>query len=239
LFGGFAAICVAAKDRMRTNAPSDLDCFEEAGKEGKAMLRTILLGMALIVMLWLPSAAVAQNDAIFQLHYDGRIYRFTGALCSNSNGCPGWQMLDTNPASGTLAAGGAGASLQLYQLHRNGSIWRFKGAPCTAAAACSGWQAIGFDRGTRAIIATSGALYQLRGNGTVWRYTGTPCAGLSNCPGWEQLDNERGTIALAADGNRLYQLRGNGEIWGYTGMACTDPDTCTGWQRLGNNRPPR
>jgi len=47
-------------------------------------------------------------------HADGKVWRFTGTVCSGSS-CPGWQMLDNNPnTTGIEAAGSA-----LFQLHGN------------------------------------------------------------------------------------------------------------------------
>jgi hypothetical protein len=44
--------------------------------------------------------------------------------------CPGWELLDNNPATSFIAAGGG----QLYQRHNTGLIWRYTGVPCGTEA---------------------------------------------------------------------------------------------------------
>ena len=43
----------------------------------------------------------ASTTGLFQRHNTGRIWRSTGAACSG-NSCPGWVMLDNNPATSTI-----------------------------------------------------------------------------------------------------------------------------------------
>lgn len=152
-------------------------------------------------------AIVAAGNNLYQLHNNGRIWRYTGTPLT------GWQLLDNNPATTTIVAGGN----NLYQLHNNGRIWRYTGTPLT------GWQLLDNNPATKAIIAADNNLYQLHNNGRIWKYTGTPLTG------WQMLDNNPATVAIVAGGNNLYQLHNNGRIWRYTGPPLT------GWQMIDNN----
>jgi len=165
-------------------------------------------------------------DLVYQLHNEGTIWRYTGALCSG-NACPGWQMLDNNLATTAITAAGR----QLFQLHSDGTIWRYTGAPC-AGDGCPGWQMLDNNSATAA-TAAGDLLYQLHRDGTIWRYTGTPCSG-SSCPGWQLLDNNPAATAIAAAGRQLFQLHNDGTVWRYTGTPCSG-SSCPGWQMLDNN----
>jgi len=158
---------------------------------------------------------------------DGTIWRYTGTPCSG-NSCPGWQPLDNNSRTVTVAA----ADNALYQLHNDGKIWRYTGTPCSGNS-CPGWQLVDNNIKTIAIVAAGAQLYQLHNDGMIWRYTGTPCSG-NSCPGWQRLDNNPKARAIVAAGTRLYQLHNDGMIWRYTGTPCNG-NSCPGWQRLDNN----
>jgi len=152
-------------------------------------------------------AIVAAGPHLYQLHNNGRIWRYTGVPMS------GWQLLDGNPATKAIAA----ADNNLYQLHNNGRIWRYTGTPMT------GWQLIDQNPATVAIVAAGANLYQLHNNGRIWRYTGTPITG------WQLIDQNPATKAIVAADNNLYQLHNNGKIWRYTGTPIS------GWQQLDGN----
>jgi len=176
----------------------------------------------------------ADDGALYQLHNDGMIWRYTGTPCAG-NACPGWQMLDDNPRTTEIAAGG-GQLYQLhddllYQLHKDGTIWRYTGAPCSGNA-CTAWQMLDNNAPTTAISAAGRQLFQLHTDGTIWRYIGTPCGG-ADCPGWQMLDNNPQTAAVTA-GDVLYQLHKDGTIWRYTGTPCSG-SFCPSWQLLDNN----
>jgi hypothetical protein len=173
-----------------------------------------------------PPSGPSYSGTLYQLHNTGRIWRATGVACGST--CPGWQMLDNNPASVAITAGASA----LYQLHNTGRIWRYTGTPCSGAS-CPGWQMLDNNPASKAIVAADGALYQLHNTGRIWRYTGTPCAGTS-CPGWQLLDNNPATKAIIASGGVLYQLHNTGRIWRYTGTPCAGT-SCPGWQMLDNN----
>ena len=166
------------------------------------------------------------DDLLYQLHKEGTIWRYTGALCSG-NACPGWQLLDNNPGTTAITAAGR----QLFQLHTDGTIWRYTGTPC-GGGACPGWEMLDNNVQT-ASTAAGDLLHQLHKDGTIWRYTGTPCSG-SSCPGWQLLDNNPGTTAIAAAHAQLFQLHQDGTIWRYTGTPCSG-SACPGWQLLDNN----
>lgn len=158
----------------------------------------------------------------------GLIWRYTGTPCTGAS-CPGWQLLDNNPASQriTPAAGG-----NLYQLHNSGRIWRFTGTPCTDNS-CPGWQLLDNNAATISITAVGNDLYQLHNSGRIWRFTGVACSGES-CPGWQLIDNNPATLTITAAGGQLYQLHNSGRIWRFTGMPCNG-EVCPGWQMLDNN----
>lgn len=158
---------------------------------------------------------------------DGTIWRYTGTPCAG-NSCPGWQALDNNSRTVTVAA----ADNALYQLHNDGRIWRYTGTPCSGNS-CPGWQLLDNNAKTIAIVSAGTALYQLHNDGMIWRYTGSPCSGTS-CPGWQRLDNNPKAKAIVAGGTALYQLHNDGAIWRYTGTPCAG-NSCPGWQRLDNN----
>lgn len=158
---------------------------------------------------------------------DGTIWRYTGTPCSG-NSCPGWQVLDNNSRTVTVAV----ADKALYQLHNDGKIWRYSGTPCSGNS-CPGWQMLDNNTKTVSIVAAGTALYQLHNDGKIWRYTGTPCS-VNSCPGWQRLDNNPKAKAIVAAGGALYQLHNDGMIWRYTGTPCS-VNSCPGWQRLDNN----
>jgi hypothetical protein len=159
------------------------------------------------------------------------IWRYTGPACSGSN-CPGWQKLDNNPKTISIAASGGHHFQSLYQLHNDGWIWRYTDTPCQGDS-CPGWQRLDDNSKTIAIVADGNQLYQLHNDGWIWRYTGTPCSG-DSCPGWQRLDDNSKTIAITTSSNHLYQLHNDGWIWSYTGTPCNG-DSCPGWQRLDDN----
>ncbi|MBK8277280.1 MAG: hypothetical protein IPK92_16060 [Nitrospira sp.] len=164
---------------------------------------------------------------LYQLHSDGRIWRYTGPACAGES-CPGWHQLDNNPKTKAIVAAGR----DLYQLHNDGWIWRYTGTPC-AGESCPGWQRLDNNGHTKAIAAAGRDLYQLHTDGRIWRYTGNPCNG-DSCPSWQQLDNNRKTVAIVAAGRDLFQLHTDGWIWRYTGTPCAG-ESCSGLQRLDHN----
>jgi hypothetical protein len=114
----------------------------------------------------------------------------------------GWQLLDANPATVDIAAGGT----ELYQRHANGHLWRCTGTPMT------GWQRLDTNRATAQVVAAGPHLYQVHGDGRIWRYTGTPLTG------WQLLDENPATreLAASADG-RLFQRHVTGSIFRLAG----------------------
>ncbi|MGB7087118.1 MAG: hypothetical protein WBD47_16280 [Phormidesmis sp.] len=167
------------------------------------------------------------SENLYQLHKNGLIWQYTGTACSGDR-CPGWQKLDSNPATAAIATSGG----NLYQLHENGFIWQYTGTSGSDDHPPR-WQKLDNNPETTAIAADGDRLYQLHKTGAIWKYTGTPCAG-ARCPGWQKLDNNPATTAIAASGGNLYQLHSTGAIWKYTGTPCSD-NRCPGWQQLDNN----
>lgn len=155
--------------------------------------------------------ATSQDRALFQLHNDGKIWRYIGTPIS------GWELIDQNPATVQIVA----ASNALYQRHRDGKIWRYQGTPIT------GWELI--DRNPETIrIVAAGTLYQRHRDGKIWRYQGTPIIG------WELIDRNPATVEIVAGRNGendvLFQRHRDGKIWRYTGTPLT------GWELIDDNR---
>ena len=179
------------------------------------------------VNLLAPQPFALSSGMLFQMHADGRIWAHTGVACSGA-GCPGWVLLDANPATRAIAAGGNA----LYQLHADGKVWRYTGIRC-GGNSCPGWQMLDNNPATRQIAAGGSSLYQRHADGKIWRSTGVACSG-NSCPGWTMLDNNPATVDIVADGTRLYQRHSNGRIWRSTGVACSG-SSCPGWTMLDNN----
>ena len=174
-----------------------------------------------------PQPFALAAGSLFQLHNDGTIWVSTGVACTGAS-CPGWVMLDNNPATRAIASG----SNRLYQLHADGKVWRYTGVRC-GSGFCPGWQLLDNNPATVAITAGGTNLYQRHNTGKIWRFTGTACTGAS-CPGWTMLDNNPATADILADGALLYQRHNTGKIWRSTGAACSGA-TCPGWIMLDNN----
>ena len=194
---------------------------------------------------------VASGGQLYQLHNNGRIWRYTGTPIT------GWQLIGDNPLTIQIAA--SNSSPGLFQLHRTGDIWRYDGTPIT------GWTRIDANPQTVGLVAagvSGGAtLTQLRDSGAILNWSGgsawtqldanpltVQIASASTIggtqlyqlhrtgaiwkyvgPGWQQLDNNPLTVKIVAAGPDLYQLHSNGNVWKYTGTPFT------GWQQLDNN----
>jgi len=153
------------------------------------------------------AAVVADGPDLYQLHKNGRIWKYTGTPLT------GWQELDNNLATKKIAA----ASGNLYQLHNTGRIWKYVGPPMT------GWQELDNNVATVDIVATGNDLYQLHNKGSIWKYTGVPHTG------WQELDDNPATRKIVAGGGNLYQLHNSGRIWKHV------ESPLSGWQELGRS----
>jgi hypothetical protein len=151
--------------------------------------------------------AAASDRSLYQLHYDGKVWRYTGQPVS------GWELIDQNPATVDIVA----APGVLYQRHRDGKIWRYTCPPLR------GWELIDRNPATVQIAASAGGLYQRHMDGRIWRYTGTPLTG------WELIDQNPQTVQIAATRDTLYQRHRDGKIWRYTGKPLT------GWELIGED----
>jgi hypothetical protein len=185
------------------------------------------------------SVAWGGTAPLYQTHWDGSIWQYTGAPC-NGGFCPGWQQLDSNPATAEIAAGGG----QLYQFHNgNGdnSIWMYTGHPCTPSA-CAGWVQIGetewlppHHANTQIINAANGVLVQEQLDGSLWKFTGKACTGSESCPGWIEIDNNWDYLNYVVGAAGLLEQHGSDDsIWVYTGPACTG-SYCSGWKQISGN----
>jgi hypothetical protein len=96
----------------------------------------------------------AGGTNLYELDRTVDIWQYTGTPCSGGS-CPGWQMLDNNPAAFNIAAD----SGNLYELHKTGDLFRYTGPPCNGSS-CLGWEMIDNNPATGR-IATSGHLYEL------------------------------------------------------------------------------
>src|SRR5262249_21719526 len=156
------------------------------GQRRQAVARPFVLSASLFAAMML-APAIVETGAQAQ---NGRIFQFNGPPC-NAVSCPGWQMLDNNPASVRIASSGNGGPPgRVYQLHRDGRIFRFNGPPCNGEF-CPGWQMLD---NTPAIIAIAAfgrvnapdEVIQLHSSGHIFKFTGMPCNGES-CHGWQML----------------------------------------------------
>lgn len=164
------------------------------------------------------------TDPIYQMHDDGKIWRYTRKECEGDS-CPGWELLDNNTTTKQIVVAGA----QVFQRRENGSIWRYTGTPCSGPS-CGGWQQLDNNSNTKIIAAAGIQLFKLQKDGKIWRYNGTPCSG-DNCPGWELVDNNPKTVTITVAPTGLFQLRNDGLILKYTGAPCSG-NACPGWQVL-------
>ena len=170
--------------------------------------------------IFIAVATALSAQPVYRLHDDGELSVSRAETCDGQP-CTSWHLLDNNPKTREVTAGGAPADTPpLYQRHADGSIWRYTGKPCCDGA-CPGWQRIDNDGRTVSIVAAGPYLYKRHSDGAIWRYDGT----------WRQLDDNRETAAVTAGGiperTELYQRRNDGSVWRFTG---------TEWEMLDNNR---
>ena len=118
---------------------------------------------------------------------------------------PGWQEVDDNPATLSIAAGASFGPLgpTLYQLHSTGALWRYTGTPMV------GWELLDTNSATVEVATDGSTLYQRHeGSGAIWRYTGTPFFG------WERVGGSATTKTIVAtrglENGWLYELHDDG-----------------------------
>ncbi len=183
------------------------------------------------------SVAWGGTPPLYQTHWDGSVWQYTGAPC-NGGFCPGWTQLDSNPATTQLAAAGG----QLYQLHYwDGSMWMYTGQPCTPSA-CAGWVQIYYYLSDtpsgmwspQIMVAANGILVQEQENTSLWQFTGRACnSNGTSCPGWIELDDAvADNFVVGAAG--LLEQRDDNSLWLYTGPPCTG-SSCPGWRQIDGN----
>jgi hypothetical protein len=103
--------------------------------------------------------SVTGRGGFYQLHADGRIFKYDGkSICNfvklpgQGQGvhlCRGWTELDRNPNTKAIVASGSA----LYQLHADGKIWKYDGKTTCTVNACTGWTEIDHNPTTAAITA--------------------------------------------------------------------------------------
>lgn len=72
-------------------------------------------------------------------------------VACSGNACPGWVMLDNNPRTRAIFAGGG----ELYQRHADGSVWEATGQACVGGS-CPGWRRLDANPRTSALAASAG-----------------------------------------------------------------------------------
>jgi V8-like Glu-specific endopeptidase len=139
---------------------------------------------------------------------------------------PGWQELDDNPATLSIAAGAPLGPLgpSLYQLHSTGAIWRYNGTPMV------GWELLDTNSATVELATDGSTLYQRHsGSGAIWRYTGVPLFG------WERVGGNTQTKTIVAarglENGWLYELHNDGKIWRFNSTNAPGE----GWELLDSN----
>jgi len=107
-----------------------------------------------------------EKDHLYQIHKSGKIWRYVGPPLT------GWELLDANPASSSIAASGEG----LFQAHADGTVWSYIGPPMT------GWASLGEFPGLVSLVAGGGVeisgiashiasgIFVLQSNGTIKQY---------------------------------------------------------------------
>ena len=163
--------------------------------------------------------SIAANSVnTYQLHNDGKIWRYTGIPIT------GWEMIDNDPATTTISATSFKISEPrtpielLYKLYGNGTI---KMRDSTTG----GWVTLDTPHGTTAIVARGLTLCKLQNDGQIWMYTGVP-----PLIEWRQLDINTNTKAITANRQGLlFQLHTDGTIWRFTGTPIT------GWEKIDIN----
>jgi hypothetical protein len=184
-----------------------------------------------ILLCGLIMASAPAGAELFQRHADGKIWKYDGGGQCSATACPGWILIDQNPATQDIAAGHGG----LYQLHKDGRIWRYDGQGRCANNACPGWTLIDKNPATRAIAGGPGGLYQHHADGKLWKYDGHGQCTNKLCPGWTLIDKNPATKDFVAANATLFQRHQDGKIWRYDGRGQCSETACPGWAMIDNN----
>jgi hypothetical protein len=194
----------------------------------------------LCASLELTLASKAEDSGLYQLHVDGKLWSYDGSSkCPDDPQayCPGWALIDRNPATKFVASS---AGQGLYQLHGTGWIYKATGplnCPDDPNAYCTGWTAIDRNQYTKSIAISTSGLFQLHTDGSIWLYDGKskcPDDAKAYCPGWTLIDRINDNINPAVEiiaigtsiGYEAYQRRQDGSIYAYSRRGCPDPGIC-------------
>ncbi len=108
------------------------------------------------------TVAIAAGGAgkLYQLRSNGSILRYKTVACDCSGwtcpeSCPGWELLDNNPATKRIVA----TADKLYQLHQQGALFRYTNIPCDSNG-CPGWELLMHD-GVGWVAADGDHVYEL------------------------------------------------------------------------------
>ena len=148
------------------------------------------------------------------------LWRFTGEKCKVFFDCPGWLMLDNNPATITIASNDEGAGVdRLYELRSDHSLWQYTGELCEGAI-CPGWKKIDDDSTTasqelpssivavavsQSVPAAEALVSELRSDGSIWN--------LSDPFTVNEIAPRSSAIAITATNNLLFSLHADGSIY--------------------------
>jgi hypothetical protein len=170
-------------------------------------------------------------STLFQLHVDGRIWKYDGSGQCIPGACPGWAEIDHNPATRDLVT----ARGTLFQRHADGRIWKYDGTGQCTVTACPGWTEIDRNSRTAAIAGGNNGLYQLHVDKRIWKYDGTGQCNATACPGWTEIDRNPATKDIVASRGSLFQIHADGRIWKYNGQGQCAVAACPGWTEIDRN----
>jgi Trypsin len=168
---------------------------------------------------------------LFQLHVDGKIWKYDGSGQCSANACPGWTEIDHNPATRELVT----ARGTLFQRHADGKIWKYNGTGQCTVSACPGWTEIDHNSRTAAIAGGNNGLYQLHVDKKIWKYDGSGQCSATACPGWTEIDHNPATSNIVASLGTLFQRHADGKIWKYNGKDKCTVSACPGWTEIDHN----
>jgi hypothetical protein len=186
-------------------------------------LSVLLVGINLV-------CAAAKADVI-QRHGDGKLWKYDGRGQCSDTACPGWLLIDQNPATQDVADGFGG----LYQLHQDGQIWRYDGRGQCTNTACPGWTQIDKNAATKAIAGGPSGLFQRHVDGKIWKYDGHGQCTTNLCPGWTLIDKNSNTRDIIAANGTVFQRHQDGKVWRYDGRGQCSDTACPGWILIDKN----
>lgn len=169
--------------------------------------------------------------SLFQLHVDGRIWKYDRLGNCTATACPGWTLIDQNTRTREIVT----ARGTVFQRHADGRIWRYDGNGVCTPSACPGWTEIDRNPRTAIIAGGSNGFYQMHVDGRIWKYDGMGSCTATACPGWTLIDQNTRSRQIVAARGTLFQRHADGRIWRYDGQSSCIPAGCPGWAQIDNN----